>query len=81
MNLDIREIEARDLSRLVAQNIQCHHTSKRMSNNMYVAMLLEARIVLTPEPVDAICFLGDRPDHFGLVVRHIIGYVKHDVTD
>lgn len=44
-------------------------------------ILLEARIVNTPEPIDAICFLCHGFYHLGFVFRQIVGDVKKDITD
>lgn len=44
----IGKIEARHMGGLLAQDIDSHDTSQRVSNEVHTAVLLEASIVLAP---------------------------------
>lgn len=68
MQRGIVEVVAGNVSRLVAQNIECHHTPQGMSQKMHAALFLEGRVVLAPEAVDTISFPDHRLDHLRFVV-------------
>lgn len=44
-------------------------------------ILLELRIISTPEPIDAIGFLDYSLDQFMLVLGEIVRNVEHDIAD
>lgn len=52
-----------------------------MGDEMDSALFVEARVVPTPEAVDAICFFDDCVDHFGSVVGEIVWDVEHDIAN
>ncbi len=45
------------------------------------SVFLETGIVLAPQSIDSIGFTNYRFDHLRLVMREIIGDVKHHVAD
>jgi hypothetical protein len=65
----IRKVKARNMGRLVTQNVEGHDTSQGMCKEVHTAVFLEAGIVLTPKSKDAIGFSHNRPGHFRLVMR------------
>lgn len=69
------------VGRLVAQDVQSHHASKRVRNQMDSAIVFEAWVVTAPQAVDTIGFLDNGFNHLRFVIREIVWNIEHDIAD